>query len=120
LGESLGEFELFLAVSGDVEPLGNDTFRVTIRRTGVFAEDSYDFEGIGSVGFKHFPFGDWNPETHEVNRLIGDGCLAYDADFNRWRDATIAAKEGRGGDIMIYTEFLVEELDPPYQFVCRG
>ncbi|MCI0429748.1 MAG: DUF6402 family protein [Rhodospirillales bacterium] len=121
LGAALGEFELFLAVAGDVEPLSDDRFRVTIRRMGVFVEDSYDFEGIGSIGFKRFPFGDWNPETHEVKLpFTGDGCVADDADFNRWRDATIAEKDGRGGDIMIYTEWLIEELDPPYQFVCRG
>jgi hypothetical protein len=116
LGAALGEFELFLVVAGDVEPLDNGVYRVTIRRTGVFAEDSYDFEGMGPFGFKYFPFGSWNAETNEVNS--GVDCIAFDAKFNAWREATIAAGEGKGGDIMIYTEIRAGTLDNPHQFYC--
>jgi hypothetical protein len=48
------------------------------------------------------------------------GCRAYDQKFQAWRDATIAAGDGRGGDIMIYTEIKAEDLPEPYVYFWMG
>jgi hypothetical protein len=109
LQATMGTFELFLMVSGYVEPDAAG-HRVTIEETGVFAEDEYQFDGDGL-----FDTVDWlgNWDVHSLRLLPPPlGCSLGNADFREWRTRT-----GYGGDFMIYSD-LKREPVAPYTFNC--
>jgi hypothetical protein len=102
-GAALSNVQLFLVVSGEVEPTVG-AHQVTIRKLGVFMEDNYDFEG-------HQPLGVWNVEDLSVGI---NGCSISNGSFRDWRSVT-----GFGGDFLVYSDLKVTDLgSSPYVFMC--
>src|SRR4030095_2382340 len=71
LTASMAVFELFLVVSGYVEPNANGGHTVTIEKTGVFAQDDYDFNNEPG---QDQPLGRWDMDNFEVHDGGEMGC----------------------------------------------
>jgi hypothetical protein len=109
---SLAVFELFLVVAGYVEPNANGGHTIVIEKTGVFAQDDYDFNNEPG---QDQPLGRWDMDNLEVYFGGDEGCAITNQSFQDYRAAT-----GYGGDFEVYSDLKIETPLFPQVFDCTG
>jgi hypothetical protein len=109
---SLAVFELFLVVAGYVEPNANGGHTIVIEKTGVFAQDDYDFNNEPG---QDQPLGRWDMDNFEVYFDGDEGCEITNQSFQNYRAAT-----GYGGDFEVYSDLKIERPLFPQVFDCTG
>jgi hypothetical protein len=109
---SLAVFELFLVVAGYVEPNANGGHTIVIEKTGVFAQDDYDFNNEPG---QDQPLGRWDMDSLAVYFGGDEGCEITNQSFQDYRAAT-----GYGGDFEVYSDLRIERPLLPQVFNCTG
>lgn len=95
---ALANFAFYVVIGGSVAP-DSGRHRVTIQTVGVYALDSYDFNGSQDLGY-------WNDSTNQAstwNPVVGDPVT--NATFRSWRST-----HGRGGDFRVFSDSKVTRL----------
>jgi len=108
---ALGTFLLRLVVAGEVEP-GRlpGTHVITVTHYGVYARDSYSFEGFQGLGY-------WNDDPFYASVVSpdgdpwGDGMPVFNESYRDWRTV-----HGQGMDFLVFSDLSKHRLDPPMRF----
>lgn len=111
---ALGSFNYHYAVEGVVTPSPKGQFRIAIKKVGIFVFDKYDFEDDASWWRPSQPLGFWNFDTGDVSKGWSWGYHEVsNSTFRDWR-----AKNGHGGDFLVYSKVKIIELFPPQVFMA--
>jgi hypothetical protein len=107
LDAALGRFTFHVAIAGTVTPLPKSAgHQVEVKEVGIYVRDSYDFDGYQYLGC-------WNDTKSTVSKNpLASGDTVYNSDFRDWR-----AKNGRGGDYLIFSDVAKMTLTPADSFV---
>lgn len=104
---ALGKFTYRVAVQGTAVAVDKKPqHSVRIESIGIYIRDTYDFNGDQPLGF-------WNFKTGAVSRTPGFGYeYIENKTFRAWR-----AKNGRGGDFLVFSDVKVLTRTPPDVFI---
>ena len=110
LTAALGRFVFHTVVAGDVTATapsrGAPTHQVTICAVGIYARDTYDFNGSQPLGF-------WDDSDNSVSMLnFLSGTHVSNESFRDWRTAN-----HKGGDFEIFTDLRRIVLPKPASFI---
>jgi hypothetical protein len=100
---ALANFNFRVVVGGDVKPTKTG-HEISIKKLGIYLQDSYDFNGDQTLGY-------WSDDDFQgyFNPIGGDHVT--NADFRAWRNAN-----GRGGDYYVYSDVKVLHRKPADTF----
>jgi hypothetical protein len=95
---ALGRFTLRMVIKGIVKPFRSRHI-ITIQELGIYARDSYDFNGCQHLGY-------WNVEQNYGGKNLFRGYPVMNFDFREWR-----ANCGQGGDYLVFSDLKIIPLN---------
>jgi hypothetical protein len=105
LAAALGNFAFHVIIKGDVSTSVSGRYLVTIDEVGIYARDSFDFNGDQFLGY-------WDSSDDSVSML--NGLSGDRVDNERFRD--YRRRHGRGGDFLVFSDIKTVRLSPPDTF----
>jgi hypothetical protein len=116
LTAALANFAFHIVAVGEVRFLGTEKtgsrYQVSIRRVGIYARDTYDFDDRGHRIAQPLGVWDCNPEYVGTNTLRGR--YLNNESFRNWRDKH---GKGRGGDYLVFSDIHWREVNDTFEFV---
>lgn len=116
LTAALGRFYLFVIPKGYAE-VSESKVRVVVQQIGVYARDSFDFEGPQYLGFWQLPdkigpaIVKEEPPMWRDRRARSDVFPMCNSAYNAWRDRT-----GKGEDFLIYSDIHAADVSHEFTF----
>jgi hypothetical protein len=116
LTAALANFSFHIIAVGEVRHMGHvqagSRYEVSIRRIGIYALDTYDFDDRGS--FFAQPLGFWACSPEYAGKDPARGRYVTNATLNEWRDKH---GKGRGGDFLVFSDIHWREVNDVFEFV---
>lgn len=113
LTAALANFAFHVIVAGDVRLIergrAESRYQVSIRHVGIYARDTYDFNGHG--GLPH-PRGFWGCGLGQGETRPAQGWPLNNEAFRLWRTGHGG---GRGGDYLVYSDIQWLERDDTFE-----
>ena len=105
------DFAFYVTVGGEVAPIENTSaWRVSITEIGVYAMDSFDFEGVQPLGWW-----DDSNDSFSVHPFHPDPSSSFELITNRsfrnWR-----SEKKKGGDFLVFSDLKFISLAVPNTF----
>lgn len=116
LTAALANFSFHMIAVGEVRHMGRSQtgarYEVSIRRVGIYALDTYDFDDRGSRFAQ--PLGFWDCGADYAGKNPLRGRYVTNATLREWRDKH---GKGRGGDYLVFSDIYWREVNDTFEFV---